>query len=158
MSLNRFAAFIVEGSYSKFFDIALTVKAQLFFNSDLNWKSMTVPAGFAGYEAALHRLKAWENIFKNSRLNVMRPRHSIGSWGTLIKAPRSGTCSSGNGFMENIVIAPEFKNFMLEGRQIDRCRDATKRHMKSPQENLEGRELLSQISRYHPPCAYLRAT
>ncbi|CAB4751320.1 unannotated protein [freshwater metagenome] len=153
MTLNRFAAFIVEVSYAKFLDIALAVKAQLFLNCNLNWKPMAIPPGLTRYKATLHSLKAREDIFKNSRLNVMRSRHSIGGRWTLVKAPRRSTRTCGNGLMENLVIAPELENFMFEGRQIHRCWNATKNHIKAPKKNLEGRELLSQITRYHPPCA-----
>ncbi|CAB4669210.1 unannotated protein [freshwater metagenome] len=116
VALNRFAALIVESGNSKFFDIALTVKSQLFLNCNFNWKPMAIPPGFTRYKATLHCLKAREDIFKNSRLNMMRSRHSIGSRRTLVKAPWSCACASINGLMKNLVIAPELENFMFEGR------------------------------------------
>ena len=126
VTCNRFATLIVEGSDSIFFDIALTRETEFFFNSNFNRKSMTVPSSFTCDVLSLHCLIARENIFKYTRFNMVRARHSICSWGTFIKCPR---CTAGTrlcALMEDVVIAPEMKNGTFHRWKINRSGNCAK--------------------------------
>ncbi|CAB5050810.1 unannotated protein [freshwater metagenome] len=115
---------------------------------------MAVPSSFTCDEAAFHSLKTWEYIFKYACLNMVSAGHSIGCRRTFVKCPRLATATGRYGFMKYVVRAPELQNLMFESRKINCCRDGAKYHnRKTSEKTLEGRSLLSQSSRYHPPCA-----
>ena len=115
---------------------------------------MAVPSSFTSDEVALHSLKTWKYIFKYARFNMVSSGHSISRRRTLVKCPRLGTFTGRYGFVKDLVRAPELQNLMLESRKINCCRDGAKYHnRKTSEKTLEGRSLLSQSSRYHPPCA-----
>ena len=88
---DRFATLVIELRNTKFFNVTFAVKAQLFFNSNFNWESMTIPTGFANNLFTFHCVKARKDILKHASFNVVRARHSICSGRTFIKCP--GWCA-----------------------------------------------------------------
>ena len=116
---------------------------------------MTIPTSFADYMLSFHCVKARKDILKYTCFNVVSSWHSISCWGALIKHPSRCAFTGRNSFFENLVIAPELQYRVFDGRQIYCCWNCAKRHKKSSTSRtttLEGRDLLAQISRYHPPC------
>ncbi|CAB4742338.1 unannotated protein [freshwater metagenome] len=84
----RFAAHLIKGSNSIFFNVAFSRKSQLFFNSNFNWQTVAIPTCFAGYIFALHCLITRKDIFKDARFNVVGARHTVSSWWAFIEGPR----------------------------------------------------------------------
>ena len=110
VTCDRFAALVIELRNTKFFNVTFTVKAQLFFNRNFNWKSVTIPTSFTNYLLAFHCVKARKDILKNSRFNVVCTWHSICSGRAFIKCPGWRTFATANGFFKDAISSPKIQD------------------------------------------------
>ncbi|CAB4532415.1 unannotated protein [freshwater metagenome] len=122
------AAHIVKGGDSIFFNVAFSRKSQLFFNCDLNWQTVTIPTGFARYILTFHGVITRENIFKYARFNVVRARHTVGSWWPFIEGPRLSTNSRRRARFKYRVLAPELQDRTLHCGKVDLSRNWSHSH------------------------------
>ena len=130
VTCDRFAALVIELRDTKLFNIAFTVKAQLFFNCNFNRKSVTIPTSFTNYLLAFHCMKTRKDILKNSSFNVVCTWHAICSRGTFIESPCRCALSARNRFFKDLLSAPKIKNRVLHCWKIDLGRYRAKGHKK----------------------------
>ena len=118
---HALATFFVEGGDAVGLDVALTEKAQLLFDGELDRQAVTVVAGFARHVPTLHRLEAGEQIFEDPRLDVMRAGFAIrGRW-AFVEDPRSTVSGLFEAALEDLTRLPARQHLMLEGGQVDPC-------------------------------------
>ena len=110
VTCDGFATLVIKLCNTKFFDVTFAVKAQLFFNSNFNWKSMTIPSSFTNNLLALHCVKARKDILKYAGFNMVSARHSICSWRTFIKCPGWCTFSTSYRLFEDPIGSPKIQD------------------------------------------------
>ena len=119
VACNRFAALVIELCDTKFFNVAFAVKAQLFFNCNFNWESVTIPTCFTDYLFAFHCVKAWKDILKHTSFNVVSTRHSISCWRAFIKCPSLCTGATCNRLFKDAISSPKIQDGVFHCWKID---------------------------------------
>ena len=87
ITLNRFAAALVELGDPEFFDLLLRRESEFLFHLKLHRETVTVPPALSGNISATHGLEARIDVFKNSGPDMVETRSAIGGRGALVEDP-----------------------------------------------------------------------
>ena len=101
VTLYGFTTLIVKSCDSKFFDIAFSREAELFFYRNFNGEAVAIPTCLTDYLMTLHRLIAREEIFKYTCFDVMCAWLAIGSRWALVESPARCAITRGDALSED---------------------------------------------------------
>ena len=97
----------------------LAGEAELLLDADLDVQALAVPAGLAVDPEALHRLEAGEQVLEDAGLDVVGARLAVRRRRTLEERPRLVPPGLRQRRGEDVVLAPEPKDLVLELGQVE---------------------------------------
>src|SRR5205085_1820060 len=102
-----------------FFPDIIFGDAELFFNLKFDREAMGIPATFSLYLKALKGFVPAKDILNRAAHDMVDSRGSVCRRRTLVKRERLGAFSITNGFFENLLFLPKFKDFLPNSGKVD---------------------------------------
>lgn len=122
--LHRLAGLGVERLDAVSLDLGLAIDAEFLLHSDLDRKTVAVPATLAADAVTLHAPEARKHVLEHPGLDVMGARHAIrGRW-SFVEGPRRAR----GPFQDPLKCAlplPTVDDLVFHRDQVDLCRDLT---------------------------------
>ncbi len=129
---DTFAALPVELRDSIFLDLALMLEAEFFFDFDLNWQTVRIPAAFTQYVMAGHNLVTREDILERTRQHVMDTGSAIRRRRSFVKDVARPLFTLRERALERFILPPESKLLLLQLWDVHAGRYRTEFHITNP--------------------------
>ncbi len=118
-----FLALLNEGNNAVLLYLLLSVKAQLFFDLQLNGKAVGIPAGLTQHVVTPHGLVTGDYILHGAGQYVADVGLAVGSGRAVKEGVGGGALSELDALFEYPVILPEFQRLLLALHEIQRGRN-----------------------------------